>query len=603
MTKYVSSVIVIISLLIFNSCANKSIIAEKDTIITINNTLPEGKNYGAYLAGRVAHLRKDFNSAANYYMKTLQNDPNNAELLGRVYVILASQGRIEEAAKFALTAQKNGDNNNFTHIIIAIDNMKKGFYPEALSSLERMGGNPIYKEFITPLLSSWVYAGMGKPDKALQALSPLAKDPAFKGLYNIEAGMINDYFGRNQAAQKHYEVIINDETTEMSFRALQIITNFYIRTNQKDKALALSQKFNDERLLIDMLKQLEEQNKEATPEQTAAIIDSADVGMSDALFNIAANMRQVTAGTDIAHIFICLSVYANPQNDLAKLMLADILESREMYADAIKIYDEIPQTSLTYNSIQIKKATDYVALEDYEAAEILLRSLLEENPDNFQINLDLGDVLRLREKYSEAIPYYKKALSLMKKVDANTWVIYYALGISYEQSGDWKQAEKTFKQALKISDNHYYVQNYLAYSWIKQGTNIEEALELIVDAYNQAPSDGHIADSLGWALYKLGRYDDAVSYLEKASELEPANALICAHLGDAYWQAGRKEEATFQWKHTLKMEDDSKEVDMDEIKDKINEGMKKAKVLPHDEEKIHTILQNLSSEDKKSAQK
>ena len=603
MTKYVSSVIVIISLLIFNSCANKSIIAEKDTIITINNTLPEGKNYGAYLAGRVAHLRKDFNSAANYYMKTLQNDPNNAELLGRVYVILASQGRIEEAAKFALTAQKNGDNNNFTHIIIAIDDMKKGFYPEALSSLERMGGNPIYKEFITPLLSSWVYAGMGKPDKALQALSPLAKDPAFKGLYNIEAGMINDYFGRNQAAQKHYEVIINDETTEMSFRALQIITNFYIRTNQKDKALALSQKFNDERLLIDMLKQLEEQNKEATPEQTAAIIDSADVGMSDALFNIAANMRQVTAGTDIAHIFICLSVYANPQNDLAKLMLADILESREMYADAIKIYDEIPQTSLTYNSIQIKKATDYVALEDYEAAEILLRSLLEENPDNFQINLDLGDVLRLREKYSEAIPYYKKALSLMKKVDANTWVIYYALGISYEQSGDWKQAEKTFKQALKISDNHYYVQNYLAYSWIKQGTNIEEALELIVDAYNQAPSDGHIADSLGWALYKLGRYDDAVSYLEKASELEPANALICAHLGDAYWQAGRKEEATFQWKHTLKMEDDSKEVDMDEIKDKINEGMKKAKVLPHDEEKIHTILQNLSSEDKKSAQK
>ena len=411
--------------------------------------------------------------------------------------------------------------------------------------------------------------------------------------------MINDYFGRNQAAQKHYEVIINDETTEMSFRALQIITNFYIRTNQKDKALALSQKFNDERLLIDMLKQLEEQNKEATPEQTAAIIDSADVGMSDALFNIAANMRQVTAGTDIAHIFICLSVYANPQNDLAKLMLADILESREMYADAIKIYDEIPQTSLTYNSIQIKKATDYVALEDYEAAEILLRSLLEENPDNFQINLDLGDVLRLREKYSEAIPYYKKALSLMKKVDANTWVIYYALGISYEQSGDWKQAEKTFKQALKISDNHYYVQNYLAYSWIKQGTNIEEALELIVDAYNQAPSDGHIADSLGWALYKLGRYDDAVSYLEKASELEPANALICAHLGDAYWQAGRKEEATFQWKHTLKMKDDSKEVDMDEIKDKINEGMKKAKVLPHDEEKIHTILQNLSSEDKK----
>ena len=600
MAKYVSIIMVMAGLAIFSSCADKGKSVPETTNIIIDNTTPKGKDYGAYLAGRVAHLRKDFNSAADYYMQSLKNDPNNSELLGRVYVILASQGRIDEAAQFAAASQKKGDTNNFTHIIIATADMKKGFYPQALNSLERMGGNPVYKEFITPLLSSWIYAGMGKPDKAIAALNNLNKDPAFKGLYHIQAGMIYDYFGKNAEAQKNYEVIINDETTEMSFRALQVITNFYIRTNQKDKAVALSQKYNDDKLLVDMLSNLAKQNEAENPNSTQAIIDSADIGYSDALFNIAANMRQIASGTDIAHIFACLSVYSNPNNELAKLMLADILESREMYADAIKLYDEIPQTSLTYNSVQIKKASDYVMMQDYEAAEILLQSLVEDNPNNFQINLDLGDVLRLREKYSESIPYYEKALKLMKKKDINTWVIYYALGISYEQSGNWPKAEETFKKALEISDNHYFVQNYLAYSWIRQGKNMDEAMSMIVDAYHQAPSDWHISDSLGWGLYRIGKYEDAVTYLEKASEYEPANALISDHLGDAYWQAGRKDEAVFQWKHTLKMKDDTKEVDMDKVKEKIKNGLKKPQILPHDEKQINELLQQLSSSEEET---
>lgn len=597
MTKYVSIIVVAASLAIFSSCADKERTITAPAPIVIDNTTPKGKDYGAYLAGRVAHLRKDFNSAADYYMQSLKNDPENSELLGRVYVILASQGRIDEAAKFAAASQKKGDTNNFTHIIIATSDMKKGFYPQALNSLERMGGNPVYKEFITPLLSSWIYAGMGKQDKAIAALNNLNKDPAFKGLYHIQAGMIYDYFGNNDEAQKNYEVIINDETTEMSFRALQIITNFYIRTNQKDKAVALSQKYNDDKLLVDMLSNLAKENQTAIPNETKAIIDSADIGYSDALFNIAANMRQIASGTDIAHIFACLSVYSNPNNELSKLMLADILESREMYADAIKLYDEIPQTSLTYNSVQIKKASDYVMMQDYEAAEILLQSLAEDNPNSFQINLDLADVLRLREKYSESIPYYEKSLQLMKKKDINTWVIYYALGISYEQSGNWEKAEETFKKALETSDNHYFVQNYLAYSWIKQGKNMDEAISMIVDAYIQAPSDGHITDSLGWGLYRIGKYQEAVTYLESASEVEPANALISDHLGDAYWQTGRKDEAVFQWKHTLKMKDDTKEVDMDKVKEKIQNGLNKPQILPHNEKLIDELLQQLTSSD------
>ena len=605
MAKYVSLVVVFLSLMIFNSCAEKGLSRPQTQALSQAVSEPKAektndnrpKDYGAYLAGRVAHLRQDFNSAADYYMISLQTDPENAELLERIYVILASQGRVSEAAKFAKQSQQKGDTNNFTHIIIAVDDAKAGRYPQALASLKKLGGNPVYTKFITPLLASWVYVGMGNQEKAIETISILNEDKGFKSLYHFHAGMIEDYFGNNKEAQKHYEVLINDEKTEMSFRTLQVISNFYIRTGQKEKAVALLERFNSELLFLDMIQNLAQKTANATQENTQAIIDSSDIGLSEALFSIAANMRQISSGTDIAHIFICLSIYSNPNYDLAQLMLADILESREMYQDAIDVYDEISPTSESYNTVQIKKAADYVLMDDYKAAEILLKTIIKKDPSSFQANLDLGDVMRLRGKYADAIEYYGKALSLMEPNNPQAWIIHYALGIAYEQNGDWEQAESSLKQALILSQNHYYVQNYLGYSWLKQGKNIEDAMSLIVDAYNQAPSDGHITDSLGWAFYKIGNYEEAVFYLEKASELEPANALISDHLGNAYWQNGRKAEAVFQWNHTLKMKDDSHEVDMKKVEEKIENGMEKEQPLPYDKETINELIKSISKEE------
>jgi Flp pilus assembly protein TadD len=68
------------------------------------------------------------------------------------------------------------------------------------------------------------------------------------------------------------------------------------------------------------------------------------------------------------------------------------------------------------------------------------------------------------------------------------------------------------------------------------------------------PRSGHIIDSLGWAHYKLGQYDEAVEYLERAVELLPGDPILNDHLGDAYWQVGRRKEAGFQWRRALKLD-------------------------------------------------
>ena len=101
--------------------------------------------------------------------------------------------------------------------------------------------------------------------------------------------------------------------------------------------------------------------------------------------------------------------------------------------------------------------------------------------------------------------------------------------------------------------NQPQVLNYLGYSWVDMSMNLEEGLDMIRKAVDLRPSDGYIVDSLGWAYFRLGRFDDAVRELERAVSLKPDDPVLNDHLGDAYWRVGRKLEATFQWSHARDM--------------------------------------------------
>ena len=78
--------------------------------------------------------------------------------------------------------------------------------------------------------------------------------------------------------------------------------------------------------------------------------------------------------------------------------------------------------------------------------------------------------------------------------------------------------------------------NYLGYSWVDQGLNLEEAFRMLRKAVELQPNDGYIVDSLGWAHFKLGQYPEAAETLERAIALKPADPVLNDHLGDAYWR-------------------------------------------------------------------
>ncbi len=133
------------------------------------------------------------------------------------------------------------------------------------------------------------------------------------------------------------------------------------------------------------------------------------------------------------------------------------------------------------------------------------------------------------------------------------------------------------KQALKLYPDQPHVLNYLGYSWIDQGINLDEGMRMIRRAVEQRPDDGYIVDSLGWAYFRLGNYDEAVKNLERAVELKPDDPTINDHLGDAYAKTGRMLEAEFQWSHARDLKPEPE--DLVKIKQKLATGLARGNIV------------------------
>lgn len=198
--------------------------------------------------------------------------------------------------------------------------------------------------------------------------------------------------------------------------------------------------------------------------------------------------------------------------------------------------------------------------------------------DKLEILDALGNIMRARKRYADAIPYYDQALALVTKPERRHWVYYYARGTSYERLKNWDAAEVDLEKALSLYPDQPLILNYLGYSWIDQGRNLKEGMAHIEKAVALKPDDGYIVDSLGWAHYMQGNFKEAVRYLERAVELKPDDPVLNDHLGDALWRVGREREARFQWDQALSLKPEPE--DEAKIRKKLDTGLTGVS-LPH----------------------
>jgi len=284
------------------------------------------------------------------------------------------------------------------------------------------------------------------------------------------------------------------------------------------------------------------------------IANNAD-GVAEVLRNVSGLLNRERLLTE-ALLFVRMSLGLDPDNPTALFSLGQLLEGRERNDLAVEVYRKIADDTPYHWYARLSIADALHADKDTESATAILRKMIDERKDRADAARTLADLLRIDRQFEEAVEVYDLAY---ERTDGRVdWSLLYTRGIALERAKKWDRAEKDFLGALEIEPEQPLVLNYLGYSWVEQGINLEQAKAMIETAVAKRPDDGYITDSLGWVLFRLGSYEEAVQIMERAVALEPGDPVINDHLGDVYWSVGRKNEARFQWDRalTLKPEPD-----------------------------------------------
>jgi tetratricopeptide (TPR) repeat protein len=328
------------------------------------------------------------------------------------------------------------------------------------------------------------------------------------------------------------------------------------------------------------------------------LADNPQAGAAEALYGLGASLGR--RGDDLGLVYLQLALYLAPQHGLALLSLADLYESQKNPELAIKLYERVPkdsplrrnadiQIAVNFESLAQTQETNATALatqnkkdeadklradskKNLDEAKKRLDKLIAENPNDLDAILALGTVERTRKQYAECAQTYSKGIATLEKAEKAHWQIFYFRGICFERDKQWPNAEADFKKSLELFPDQPQVLNYLGYSWIDQGVNLEEGMKMIRRAVEQKPDDGYIVDSLGWAYYRIGNYEEATKHLERAVELRPEDPTINDHLGDVYWKVGRQLEAKFQWSHAKDLKPEPEE--LVKIEEKLRFGLR-----------------------------
>ncbi len=520
---------------------------------------------GSYLAGRFAQHQDDWDAAAQYMEQALAANPSDLSLLRRAYILKLGEGEMDTALDMAKRLTSQDGEPQLSAVLLIADALKNGRLDEAEALTRRMPREGLAL-FIGPLYDAWLSVAKGEDTaKAQQALAPLEARSGFAALYNLHLALILDLGGKPSEAAGPYNRTTENEPP---LRVVQLVGNFLERQGRRDEAKALYESFranNPESLMAEpMLKALES----GTPPQP--IITDAAHGVAEALFDLGIALHQEGA-EETALLFARIALHLRPDMALAHLMIGDIMESREHYEKAQSAYKALEQDPTLGWTARLRMADSLAQMERTDEAIALFSQLVAERPERTDALVRLGDLYRIAKRYDEAVDAYTKALERIGAPLERHWAIFYARALCFDKLDRWPQTETDLKKALELQPDEPYLLNYLGYSWVDRGQNLDRAKAMIERAVELKPRDGYIVDSLGWALYQIGEFEVAVGKLERAVELRPVDSTINDHLGDAYWRVGRHTEARFQWQRALRTAEEEK--DKEAIRAKIDKGL------------------------------
>jgi tetratricopeptide (TPR) repeat protein len=179
-----------------------------------------------------------------------------------------------------------------------------------------------------------------------------------------------------------------------------------------------------------------------------------------------------------------------------------------------------------------------------------VRSLLKGTPEDREVYLRLAIMYTRLKRWSDAEEALKKAEQLSTKPEDKEYV-FFLRGSTYERERKYDEAEAEFKKVLAANPQSAATLNYLGYMNADRGVQLEDSLNYLKQAVSLEPTNGAYLDSLGWAYFKLGKYDSAEETLGKASLRMGSDPTVQDHLGDLYQKTGRLKLAAAHWERAV----------------------------------------------------
>ena len=484
---------------------------------------------------------------------------------------LVNSGNFKEAFNYSRKLEKKNLDSFESHLITGVYHLKnsnlklaKKYFLNAKNKNSRFFLN----NFVSDSLFNVANFSNLNLDQASLKLKKL--DERFDNFKNIQNVFLNCFFDSSNT-QNLFTKLTSDKITDFSrynyFFASYLVSKGKIV--EAKEIINTSLKYHPRNLLLNQYK------KDLNNEKNINVFDCKKQKhiISEILY-ITSNALSSQSIYPLSNFYLNLARYLNKDFHFYDTLLAENFYKIKNYDKAKSIYRNLSKKGEAlkwYASKQL--AGIYILEKDKNKALDLLKdsynSLIYKGI--YEI-FDYAEFLKNNEKFKESILYYSKIINVVEESHPLYAEATDGRGVSFERIGEWDKAEKDFLSSLKSNPEQAYVINYLAYSWIEQGVKISKSLRMLEKANKIKSNDPYIIDSLGWALFKLKRYEESKEYLQQAVKLMPGDPIVNDHFGDVLWKNGDEIQARYYWKYVLNLKKTENEL-KEKIKRKLITGI------------------------------
>lgn len=516
--------------------------------------------YGLYLSGRIAGFRGDGAEAARLLAESQLLTPEQPVLQSETFLTSLFNGDLDTVVRLTPSVEGTPELAEAGRLVSIVSALNHG---QARSAWTALSAQPLGQPF-TPIglfIAPSLAAAAGDWTAALKPVTAGPQDPS--GLIlRLQRAQLLENRRRYEEADAEYKALI---AIPNGARLYSVdYGEFLERRGRRDEAVAqyrasLTGAAPDPAALDGLERVAARRRPPSAPTPNDGVADALDFA------SIVAGERE---DHKLTAILLRLAEALRP-SDMTILRLGIALAADGQEEPARQAFARVgPDNDIVYAGAQFNMGLSFQRADRVDEALAAFARADAAAPGQTRITLALAGQLVSLDRNEEA-------LAILNRPDLNTAEqsadIRFMRGAVLEAMGRIEEAEGELWTALQAHPENPVLLNHLGYLWVDSGRRVDQGAEMIARAHAADPADGNIQDSLGWAQYRQGQYDVAVTTLEEAVAKEPANAEINDHLGDAYWQVGRRREAEWQWTRVLTLEPDAER--RAEVEQKLSSGL------------------------------